>query len=192
MSEDGVMQKPGRREFLRSAPVAAAAGLMLAEASLLKAEALAAAQGSTQASAPVSGQAATTYKYFPAQIIESDFAALEAEPGSKVLVNTDVIGAVVELMVEKRTGQAEFEWHETRDHLIQVLEGAVVYEVGGTPKNSRNISQGQWRATRVEGSTTVTVGKGDILVLPRNTVHRRSTPESAKFIMVSPAGVNPG
>jgi len=184
MSEDSVMQNQGRREFLLATPVAALAGMLLADTALFTPRAEA------QSAEPKA--AAAAYKYFPAQTIDSDISALEAKPGSTTLVNSDVIAGVIQLGVEKQAKQAEFEWHETRDHVFHVLDGATVYEVGGTAKNPRNIAKGEWKATEVEGATTIALGKGDLLVLPRNTIHKRSTPDSVKFMLVSCSGTVSG
>lgn len=175
MSENGVIQNAGRREFLRTAPVAAAAGMALGDASFLAAQA-------TPQVAP------SSFKYFPSATIDSDIAALEAKPGSTNLANADIIAGAVDVVVEKQNKAAEFEWHEARDHVMHIMEGSTVYEVGGTPKNPRNIAKGQWRATEAEGTKTITLSKGDVLVVPRNTLHKRNTPQSVAFIMVSSSG----
>jgi uncharacterized protein YjlB len=82
----------------------------------------------------------------------------------------------------------EFEWHEGRDHLLQILDGSTVYEVGGTPKDGRNTKPGEWLAPAAVGAATLTLKKGDMLVIPRGTLHRRSTAESVTFLLISPMG----
>ena len=52
----------------------------------------------------------------------------------------------VVITTETAKSAAEFEWHEGRDHLVQMMEGTTLYEVGGTPKNGRNVKPGEWLA----------------------------------------------
>ena len=92
------------------------------------------------------------------------------------------------LTVEKAKSAKEFEWHEGRDHVLQILDGSTVYEVGGTPKNGRNIRPGEWLAPESEGATKMTLNKGDMLVIPRGTPHKRSTAGSVALMLISPMG----
>jgi ribosomal protein L16 Arg81 hydroxylase len=64
-----------------------------------------------------------------------------------------------------------------------------VYQVGGTPKNGRNIRPGEWLAPESEGATTLTLKKGDMLIIPRNTPHKRSTEGTVTLTLVSPMGM---
>jgi len=82
----------------------------------------------------------------------------------------------------------EFEWHEGRDHVFLILEGATKFELGGTPKDARNTKPGEWLAPVSEGATTVEAKKGDMLVVPRGTPHRQSTENSVTWMLISPSG----
>ncbi len=115
--------------------------------------------GQSPASAPV------PFTVISAEEIQADSKALQAKPGNK-----------------------EFEWHEGRDHILQVLEGTTVYELGGTPKGGRNVKPGEWLAPDSEGAKKLTLKQGDTLVIPRNTPHRRSTTGSVTFTLISPTG----
>jgi mannose-6-phosphate isomerase-like protein (cupin superfamily) len=164
-----------RRNFLRSVPAAAAAtGFTLATASLL--ESSVAAQ-STSASA-------LTFKLFKAQEIQDDLIALAAAPGNNNLVQEKSF--VVVLTTEKAKTAAEFEWHEHRDHIFQILDGSTVYELGGTPKGAHSKAPGEWNSPESEGHETVTLNKGDMLVIGRGTPHRRITAGSVTFSLISP------
>jgi mannose-6-phosphate isomerase-like protein (cupin superfamily) len=167
---------PARRKFLRSVPAAAAAGFTLTNASLFAATA--AAQG---ASAP-----ALTFKLFKAQEIQDDLSALAANPGNNNLVQEKTF--VVVLTTEKAKSGAEFEWHEHRDHVFQILDGSTVYELGGTPKGAHSKGPGEWLAPESEGHQTVSLNKGDMLVVGRGTPHRRITAGSVTFSLISPQG----
>ena len=171
------MKNSSRRNFLRTAPVAAAAGIALTDASLF------ASQAAGTGAAPVPA----TFQLFTAQSIQDDMKALQAG-GNNNLVDAKTMPCPVVLTTEVAKSAKEFEWHEGRDHLLQILDGSTVYEVGGTPKDGRNTKPGEWLAPAAVGATTLTLKKGDMLVIPRGTLHRRSTADSVTFLLISPMG----
>jgi len=168
------ISNPARRKFLRSVPAAAAAGFTLTRASLF----------SDSAAAQSTGGPALTFKLFKAQEIQDDLSALAANPGNNNLVQDTTF--VVVLTTEKAKSGAEFEWHEHRDHVFQILDGSTVYELGGTPKGAHSKGPGEWLAPESEGHQTVTLNKGDMLVVGRGTPHRRITAGSVTFSLISP------
>jgi mannose-6-phosphate isomerase-like protein (cupin superfamily) len=175
--ENLAVNNPTRRNFLRIAPVAAAAGLALADATLFAS--YAAGQNATPA-------APAGFQLFTAQRIQDGMKALQAKPG-----NDNFFGSrecTVVLTTETAKSAKEFEWHENRDHVLLILKGSTVYEVGGTPKNGRNTKPGEWLAPAAEGATSLTLKKGDMLVIPRGTLHKRSTAESVTLFLISPMG----
>ncbi len=169
------IRNPGRRSFLRTVPVAAAASLTLADAMLLSH--YAAAEGA--AFAPSSA-----HQVIRAQTIQDDIRALEANPGNKTLVDEPHFTMV--LTVEKKATAKRFEWHEYRDHLFYIYDGWTIYEVGGTPQHGYSTGPGEWLAPASEGATKITLRKGDYLVIPRGTPHKRITPESVTLTLVAP------
>jgi quercetin dioxygenase-like cupin family protein len=173
---DSVIENLNRRNFLRAIPAAAAAGLVLGDASLLQ---HAVAQGAAPAGGP-------SVQLFSAQALSRDANALDGLPGNNNLVDDKTFTVV--LTTEKAKAGKEFEWHEGRDHIFQILEGSTIYEVGGTPKNGRNIRPGEWLAPECEGTASYTLHKGDMLVLPRGTPHKRTTQDSVTFTLISPQG----
>lgn len=167
-----------RRNFLKAAPLAAAFGFSLPEA-LASTEAGQSA-GPTSASAPL--------QVFTAAEIAEDVKATQANPGNKNLVDPTKIPLAVVITTETGKSAAEFEWHEGRDHLVQMMEGTTLYEVGGTPKNGRNVKPGEWLAPESEGARKVMMKKGDMLLIPRNTPHKRSTAGSVTLMLISSYG----
>ncbi|HVN93672.1 MAG TPA: hypothetical protein VMT38_08250 [Terracidiphilus sp.] len=165
----------GRRKFLQAMPVAAAAGLAIGDLPLFAAAA-------TGQSASGNG----SFQVFRAQQLADDAKALDAAPGNNNLVQEKTFTVV--LTVEKQKSAAEFEWHEGRDHVLQVLDGETVYEVGGTPKGAHSIGRGEWHAPDADGATTLTLKKGDMLIIPRGTLHKRSTAQSVTLYLISPQG----
>lgn len=90
--------------------------------------------------------------------------------------------------MEKAKIAKEFEWHEGRDHVLQILSGTTVVEVGGTPKGQHSNKAGEWNAPESPGSVAYTMNKGDMLIIPRNTPHKRSTSGTVALLLISPQG----
>jgi mannose-6-phosphate isomerase-like protein (cupin superfamily) len=170
------ISNPARRKFLRAVPAAAAAGFTLTRASLF------ASSGAAQDMS----SSALTFKLYKAQEIQDDLNALAANPGNNNLVQEKSF--VVVLTTEKAKTAPEFEWHEHRDHIFQILDGSTVFEIGGTPKGAHSKAPGEWLAPESEQHQTVTLNKGDMLVIARGTPHRRITAGSVTFSLISPQG----
>jgi len=168
------MKDSSRRSFLLTAPAVAAAGFALTDGSLLAAT----------AEGQMAPAATEPFKLFTAQNIDDEIKSLEANPGNRNLVADKTFGVM--LTVEKEASAKEFEWHEHRDHIIQIIDGETVYEVGGTPKGGHSVGPGEWLAPESEGATTYTLKKGDMLVIPRGTLHKRSTPKSVILTLIAP------
>jgi quercetin dioxygenase-like cupin family protein len=165
-----------------SATAAAATGLVLADS----------APGFAQAGAQNGAQSGTTpspasFQLITAETIANDVKALQSAPASNDLVTRKEFS--VALTTETAHSAKEFEWHEVRDHILQVIDGTTVYELGGTPRDAHSTKSGEWLAPASDGAAIVTLHKGDILIIPRGMPHKRSTAESVTFTLISPMGV---
>lgn len=174
-SSDPGIENPARRGFLRAAPAVAAASFVLADSSLFALPA---------GSAPESP--AVKFKLISAAEIAQDIEKAEANSGNVTLVAEKGVDFSMVLTTEKGKIAPEFEMHQHRDHVFQILEGSTIYEVGGTPKGGRMIGPGEWRGPNVDGASRVTLNKGDRLIVPRGTPHKRSTSGSVTLILISP------
>src|SRR5260370_20447692 len=170
-----------RRNFLRTAPLAAVVTL-----SLTVRLALAAGGGQRAASA-----APQPFQVFTAEKLADAMKALQGKPGNDNLYEPKALPLTIVLTTEEKKSAKEFEYHEGRDHIFLILDGATKYELGGTPKNARNTKPGEWLAPVSEGATSVTLKKGDMVVIPRGTPHRRSTEGSVTFTLLSTTGTAP-
>jgi mannose-6-phosphate isomerase-like protein (cupin superfamily) len=167
-----------RRSFLRTAPIAAAAGLSLTQTLRATAE-----------TATEQAPAAVPYAFFSSKQLDGDAKALQAKPGNNNLIDQKPgLPCAIVMTAESHKSATEFEWHEGRDHIVQVIDGMTLYEVGGTPKNGRNTKPGEWLAPASEGSKSIMMMKGDTLIIPRGTPHKRSTEDSVTFLLISPYG----
>jgi uncharacterized protein YjlB len=171
-------KQTSRRNFLRTAPVAAAAGLTLTDAMR------AVAQGAASSGADVVS-AAQPFQLWSGKDVAGDLAALDAKPGDNRLYESKAIPVQIVLTVEKHKSAAEFEWHEGRDHILQVIDGSTHYDIGGTPTGTKAKGPGEWNSTGSTGSKSITLGKGDMLLIPRGTLHKRSTADSVTFLLIS-------
>jgi mannose-6-phosphate isomerase-like protein (cupin superfamily) len=179
MNQSG-LENQGRRSFLRAAPVAAAAGFALADASLFASPAVG------KNGMPLHP---AKFQHISAAQIEQDIKTTEtaaANPSNINLVDEKGVSFTMVLTSEKHTAAPGFEAHAHRDHIFQILEGSTVYEVGGTPKGGHMIAPGEWRGPDVTGAMKITLHKGDRLVIPRGTPHKRTTPGSVTFTLISP------
>jgi len=176
--------KTSRRNFLRTAPVAAAVGLTLNDGRTFAAGAQAGAGPGAEVNA-----AAVPFQMFTVQALEADAKALLAKPGNKILFDAKGLPLQIVMTTETHKSGSEFEWHEGHDHIVQIVDGSTLYEVGGTPKGGHNTKPGEWLAPGAEGSKSILMGKGDMLVIPRGTLHKRSTEDSVTFILISTPGV---
>ena len=175
------LMNPNRRAFLVSVSAAAATSLVLVDSTPVLAQA-----GDQAAAVP----APAAFQLITAKTIVQDMIALESAPGNDNLATRDEFSVV--LTTERAHSAKEFEWHEGRDHILQVIDGTTVYELGGTPRDAHSPKPGEWLAPASDGATTMTLHKGDMLIIPRGTPHKRSTAGSVTFTLISPSGVAKG
>jgi quercetin dioxygenase-like cupin family protein len=175
----GMAKDQTRRNFLRTAPLAAAVSLPLTEQLLF---ASGAASGGAQATT------SEPYQVFTSGKLTDAMKALQAKPGNDNLFASKALPFTIVMTTEEKKSAKEFEYHEGRDHILQILEGATVYQLGGTPKDARNTKPGEWLAPMSAGATSLTLHKGDMLVIPRGTPHKRSTETSVSFTLISIEG----
>lgn len=171
-------KQTSRRDFLRTAPVAAAAGISLADS-------MAALAQTPGMSGEQVAAAAQPYKLFKSSEMEANIKALDANPAESRIYESNAIPVQINLVVEKHKSAPEFEWHEGRDHVVQIIDGSTLYELGGTPKGVKQLGPGEWHATSSEGSKSVLLGKGDVLVIPRGMLHKRSTEDSVTLTLIA-------
>lgn len=168
-----------RRNFLKVAPIAAAAAIPLAENLLFTKRALA-------ADGPVA--APESFQVFTAEKLADSTNTFQAQLGEHYLYQPRALPLTIAITAQKAHVGKEFEYHEGRDHVFLILEGATTFDLGGTPKDPRNTRAGEWLAPASDGATSVELKKGDMLVVPRGTPHRQSTEKSVTWMLISPSG----
>jgi mannose-6-phosphate isomerase-like protein (cupin superfamily) len=165
-----------RRDFFLTAPLAAAATLSLSETALF---------ASTAASQATDVPAPGQFQLLTADTLQGYIKILQAAPGNHQLSGSKTTPFTSVLTVETNKSGKEFEYHEHRDHIFQIIDGTTHYELGGTPQNPHSTGPGEWLAPSSEGAKSVTLNKGDMLVIPRGMAHKRSTTGSVTLLLIS-------
>jgi mannose-6-phosphate isomerase-like protein (cupin superfamily) len=162
-----------RRNFLLTAPLAAAVTLPLTD------KLFAAAQGGSPMAVPPA-----PFQVFTNQTIDGLIKSEQAAPGTKNLIDVAAMPLGLEMGSEEKKTAKEFEFHEHRDHFFLIVEGATRFELGGKPEGAHSIGPGQWHAPTSVGATSVSLKKGEMLVVPRMTPHKRITDDRVTFFIV--------
>ena len=66
------------------------------------------------------------------------------------------------------------ELHDASDDVYYVLKGKATLELGGKLVDPKEVSPGEWRSQKVIGSQNIEINEGDLIMVPRGTVHRRT------------------
>jgi quercetin dioxygenase-like cupin family protein len=166
-----------RRNFLLTAPLAAAVASPITDTFLR------ASTGVPEGAQSGDVNSGGPFQVFTAEAMASDLSGVQASHGTKNLVTSP--GTLMVISEETKKAGKEFEWHATRDHIFQVLDGETKYELGGTPKGAHQTKPGEWLAPESEGAKTVVLKKGDYLFVPRMTPHKRTTDGSVSLLLIS-------
>ena len=156
-----------RRAFLLTAPLAAAFPQLLV------------AQTAT---------APEPFKLITDKQLDDFSEKLDDKKGNQDLYASAALPFTYVLTSEGKKAPKEFEWHEGRDHIVNVLDGECIYEVGGSPAGGHSPKPGEWLAPSSAGAQAFTMKEGDILVIPRGTPHKRTTKDSVTFTLTSMTG----
>ncbi len=110
------------------------------------------------------------------QQVSDIYRAAGKEAGNKQIDVVPAPGTQMRVAVfhdEKRENDL-FEVHDASDDIYYVLEGNATLMLGGTLSEAKEISPGEWRSKTATGGQPVQIRKGDLIVVPRGTVHQRT------------------
>jgi quercetin dioxygenase-like cupin family protein len=99
--------------------------------------------------------------YLPADEVSGAFAK-----GSPLL---EVENYKLHASRREAAGQAEIHTRDT--DLIYVLDGEATFVTGGKAVDAKEIAAEEIRGARIDGGTTRTLRKGDVIVVPNGTPH---------------------
>jgi len=69
----------------------------------------------------------------------------------------------------EKAGEAEV--HEGETDIIYMLEGSVTFVTGGKVVDGRSTGPGEIRGASIDGGTARTLGKGDVIIVPKGIPH---------------------
>lgn len=90
------------------------------------------------------------------------------------IVNPSGGQARIAVFYDEKRVDDNFEVHDRSDDMIYVLDGEGHLMLGGELTDLKQISPGEWRARSATGTTRVDLKKGDVIFVPRGTVHQRT------------------
>ena len=101
---------------------------------------------------------------------------LASQDGNK---NQDIVAAGgmqmrVAVFHDELRENDNFEVHNASDDIYYELDGKATLALGGSLLTPNEISPGEWRSKSATGTQKVEVKKGDLVVVPRGTVHQRT------------------
>lgn len=110
------------------------------------------------------------------QQIADVIASLEKQEGNK---NEDIVAPVgtqmrIALFHDQKRENDLFELHDGSDDIYYVLDGEATLMLGGTLIEPDEISPGEWRSKTASGAQKIVIKKGDLIMVPRGTVHQRT------------------
>lgn len=85
---------------------------------------------------------------------------------------------------DEKRDESPAEVHDESDDVYYVLEGSAELTLGGELENPSEESPGEWRGEKIKGGETFTIGKGDLVVVPRGTPHRRVNAKGKTFSLI--------
>jgi mannose-6-phosphate isomerase-like protein (cupin superfamily) len=103
----------------------------------------------------------STVTYIPSNDVRAAFAK-----GAVLLKNGSY-----QIHASRRDTTGQVEVHEKDTDIIYVLEGTTMFVTGGTMVGGKTTEPDEIRGTEVNGGTTRTLTKGDIIVVPNGTPH---------------------
>ena len=110
------------------------------------------------------------------QQIEAITKSLQSKNGNQqfdIVPSKDSQLRVAVFFDEKREND-NFEVHDDSDDIYIVLDGEATLVLGGNLTDAKEVSPGEWRSKTAGGGQSVKIAKGDVIVVPRGTVHQRS------------------
>ncbi len=136
------------------------------------------------ASAGAPSVAAQPFAVVTAQSIGGIINDLHTANKLQNLMSGDNIGYRVFIQHEQDVSTNQAEVHDNVDDIFIILEGAATFVLGGRLDAPKEIQPGEWRASGITGGKEFKVGKGDVVIVPRGTPHRRITTGQDVTLMV--------
>jgi mannose-6-phosphate isomerase-like protein (cupin superfamily) len=105
--------------------------------------------------------------------ITKETAAKDGNQQSDVFAQSGAQMRVAVFHDDKRENDLH-EVHDGSDDIYYVLDGEATLMLGGSLVEPTQTAPGEWRAKTSTGGQTVTIKKGDLIIVPRGTPHQRT------------------
>ena len=128
--------------------------------------------------------AAQPYLVMPGQSLEAALKELQSGNKTRNLMIGNNIGCRVFIQHEKDASASQAEVHDAADDIFIIIDGTATYTLGGELDSPSQVQPGEWRAPGINGGKEYKMGKGDLIIVPRGTPHRRITAGQEVTLMV--------
>jgi mannose-6-phosphate isomerase-like protein (cupin superfamily) len=123
--------------------------------------------------------------------MEEAIKQLQSGNMTRNLMAGEGIGCRVFLQHEKDVATGQAEVHEGADDVFIIMEGSTTLILGGALDAPKQTQPGEWRAQNITGGKSIKLGKGDVVVVPRGTPHRRVSDGQEVTLMIVKAFAPP-
>lgn len=124
------------------------------------------------------------YVVTTAQSIDGMMKDLRSGNKNQNLISGDGIGCRVFIQHEQDVSTNQAEVHDGADDIFITMEGTATFVLGGQLDSPQQVQPGEWRASSITGGKEFKVSKGDVIIVPRGTAHRRITTGQNVTLMV--------
>jgi len=137
----------------------------------------------TSAGAP--SVAAQAYLVVTARSLDETVKGLGSANALKNLISSNDLSCRVYIQHEKDVSTNQAEVHDGADDIFIIMEGTATFVLGGKLDSPKESQPGEWRASGITGGREFKVSKGDVIIVPRGTPHRRITAgQDVAFIVI--------
>jgi len=116
--------------------------------------------------AALTGAAQPLLSNAPVHAFDANAVTAAFAKGSPLIEND-----VYKVHASRRTEPGQVEVHDDETDVIYVVEGSATIVTGGTAVDGKVTAPGQYRAARIEGGESHTLGRGDVFVIPAGVPH---------------------
>ena len=127
---------------------------------------------------------AQMYAVTTAKSIDEIMRDLRLGNKNQNLISGDGIGCRVFIQHELDVSTNQAEVHEGADDIFIIMEGTATFVLGGQLDSPKQAQPGEWRASSITGGKEFQVSKGDVIIVPRGTPHKRITAGQDVTLMV--------
>jgi mannose-6-phosphate isomerase-like protein (cupin superfamily) len=140
--------------------------------------------GKTAASAQAPSTAAQPFLVMTGKSMEETVRELQSDNKVKNLVSGAGVGCRVFIQHERDVSTSQAEVHDGTDDVFIIMEGSATLTIGGKLDAPNQVQPGEWRSAAITGGKDFKVSKGDVIVVPRGTAHRRTSGAQEVTLMV--------